>query len=187
MLAAVATSDQIGLFSLARYPAFLFGMVAISLYQYWLPEVAREKGAENLIRFLKRQMRLAALVGIGMVLGAVAVRPVLPVLGANFAAAAPLFILCTLDFVVFLLVRPIESVYHGFHKPQLELVLRVVRLPLLVGLGLLLASQYGAVGMAWANLLSGAAVGGVAVWLLCRYLGPFQIIWNTLKEKKPVY
>jgi hypothetical protein len=66
------------------------------------------------------------------------------------------------------------------------LVLRVVRLPLLFGLGLLLASKFGAMGMAWANVISGAAVVGVAVWLLCRYLGPFPIIWNVLKEKKSV-
>jgi O-antigen/teichoic acid export membrane protein len=186
MLAAVSASDQVGLFSLARYPALLFGVVAISFYQYWLPEVAREEGNDNLIRFLRRQMGIAGLVGLGMLLGAVALRPLLPVLGSNFAAAAPLFVLCTLDFVIFLLIRPIESVYHGFHKPQLELVLRVVRLPLLFGLGLLLASKFGAMGMAWANVISGAAVVGVAVWLLCRYLGPFPIIWNVLKEKKSV-
>ena len=186
MLAAVSASDQVGLFSLARYPALLFGMVAISFYQYWLPEAAREKGTDNLIRFLRRQMGIAGLVGAGMLLGAVALRPFLPLLGSNFAAAAPLFVLCTLDFVIFLLIRPIESVYHGFHKPQLELVLRVVRLPLLVGLGLLLASKFGAVGMAWANVVSGAAVVGVAVWLLCRYLGPFPFIWNILTEKNSV-
>ena len=186
LLAAVAGSDQVGLFSLARYPALLFGMIAVSLYQYWLPEVTREKGADNLIRFLRRQMRLAGLAGACMLIGAVVFRPILPFLGTNFAAAAPLFILSTLDFVLFLLVRPIESVYHGLHKPQLELVLRVVRMPVLVGLGLILSSHYGAVGMVWANVLSGFSVMGIAIWLLCKYLGSCPYIWNIWKEKKSV-
>jgi O-antigen/teichoic acid export membrane protein len=184
LLVAVSGPEQVGLFSLARYPAFIFGMVAISFYQYWLPEVTRQKGVEELIRFLRRQMKLAGIVGGGMVIGAIALRPLLPALGSNFAAAAPLFILCTLDFVVFLLIRPIETVYHGVHKPHFELVLRVVRLPLLVGFGFFLASKYGAVGMAWANLFSSLAVVVVAIWMLFRHLGSFPFIWNILNEKK---
>jgi O-antigen/teichoic acid export membrane protein len=184
ILIAVAGSDQAGLFSLGRYPAYLFGVIALSLYQYWLPEVSRTKTNEQITLFLIRQMRLAGLIGIGMLFVAVAFRPLLPLLGANFAAAAPLFLLNALDFALFLLVRPIEIVYHGLYKPQLELLLRVARLPLLIGLAFLLATRYGAVGMVWAHVISGFAMLVMAVWLLKRNLEALPYTWNIFVGKQ---
>jgi O-antigen/teichoic acid export membrane protein len=182
LLSSISGAEQAGLFGLGRYPAFLFGIVAISLYQYWLPEATRENNPEKLIRFLRRQMCIAGVVGVGMIIGAVAVKPLLPMLGKNFAAASNLFVLNTLDFVIYLIIRPIESVYHGLYKPHLEFILRVARLPILVGLGLILSAMYGAVGMVWAHVISGIAVMGLSIWLLCRHLGSCPYIWNIMTE-----
>jgi O-antigen/teichoic acid export membrane protein len=171
VLFAVSGADQAGLFSLGRYPAYIFGVVVLSLYQYWLPEAAREEAHDQLMPFLGRQIRLAVTIGSGMLLIALAVHPLIPRLGANFADAAPLFLLNSLDFVIFVLIIPIETAYHALLKPHLELVVRSSTLPLLLILSFLLASRFGATGMVWAHILSNVAALGVAGWLLRMQLG----------------
>jgi len=166
VLVSLAGAAAAGLFSLGRYPAYLFEVIAVSLYQYWLPTAVRENSGERLVRFLGRQMRLAGIVGFGMLVVALIFRPAVPLLGANFAAASHLFVLNTLDFALFVLIRPIESVFHGMHKPWLEAGPRVVRLGLLVGAAYLLAPQYGALGMVWAQVFSGLIGLILAVGLL---------------------
>lgn len=170
VLVALAGSVQAGLFSLGRYPAYLFEVIAVSLYQYWLPTAVREEGTGQLVRFLGRQMRLAGAVGVGMLVLALLARPAVPLLGENFAAAAHLFVLNTLDFALFVLIRPIESVFHGMYKPWLELAPRVARLVLLIGAAFLLAPRFGALGMVWAQVFSG----------LVGLLLAFALLWRTL-------
>jgi O-antigen/teichoic acid export membrane protein len=170
VLVALAGSAQAGLFSLGRYPAYLFEVIAVSLYQYWLPTAVREEGTGQLVRFLGKQMRLAGIVGLGMLVLALIFRPAVPLLGSNFAAAAHLFVLNTLDFALFVLIRPIESVFHGMYKPWLEVAPRVVRLVLLLGAAFLLAPRFGAVGMVWAQVFSG----------LVGLLLAFALLWRML-------
>jgi O-antigen/teichoic acid export membrane protein len=180
MLVALAGSAQAGLYSLGRYPVFAFGMVAASLYQYWLPTAVQQTGHGQLMRFLGSQMRLAGLVGASVLLGAVVSRPLLPWLGPNFAIAAPVFVLAALDLALLVLTRPVEAVYHGLHKPHLELVLRGSRLLFLLGTALILAPHFGAVGMAWAQVLSSFVGLGLAVWLLWRELDP--VTWKRVLD-----
>jgi O-antigen/teichoic acid export membrane protein len=170
LLLAMAGPAEAGLFGLGRYPAYMFEVVAISFYQYWLPTAARQHGQGRLARFFGRQMKLAALVGVAMLLLAVASRPLLPLFGENLAVAAPLFLLNAVDFALFLLIRPIETCYHGLHRPWLELVPRLARLALVVGLAYLLAPAFGAVGMVWGQILSGLVAVLIAAGLLWRRL-----------------
>ncbi|MGE4605742.1 MAG: hypothetical protein AAEJ52_03265 [Myxococcota bacterium] len=172
VLVALAGSAQAGLFGLGRYPAMFFEVIAISLYQYWLPTAVQQQGTDGLVRFLGSQMRLAALVGFGMVVLAVIGRPVIPLLGENFAAAAHLFVLNTLDFALFVLIRPIETTFHGLYKPWLELLPRLARLVLLLGVAFVLAPRFGAIGMVWAQVFSGLAGLLIAFGLLWRTLDP---------------
>ncbi len=175
VLALVSTPAAVGLFSVGRYPAQLFEIVAVSLYQYWLPEAARETTPERLRAFLQRHMRVAAAVGALMALGGLAGSPLMRLLGENFAAAAPLLFLNTVDFALFLLVRPIESVFHALHRPQLEMWLRVARIPVLVLLALPLATHHGAVGMVWAHVLTGLFGLLLAAWVVRgRIRGPLS-------------
>jgi len=170
VLVALAGSAEAGLFGLGRYPAMFFEVIAVSLYQYWLPTAVQQQGSEKLVRFLGSQMRLAAAVGFGMVVLALIGRPVIPLLGENFAAAAHLFVLNTLDFALFVLVRPIETVFHGMYKPWLELLPRLARLVLLLGAAYVLAPRFGAIGMVWAQVISGLA--GLLI--------AFALLWRTL-------
>ena len=172
VLVSLAGPVEAGLFSLGRYPAYLFDMIGVSLFQYWLPAAAREAGNKRLVPFLGRQLQLAGAVGLCLLLSAVAVRPFLPWLGSNFAAAASLFVLNALDIALFVLIRPIEAAYHGLRKPHLELLARVSRFPLLLG-------------MVWAQILSNLVALGVASWLLWRELDPgarVQVL-NTLYRR----
>jgi len=187
VLVALAGSAEAGLYILGRYPAFVFSVVAVSFYEYWLPAAAQEEKHGQLVRFLRRQMLLAGLVGAGMTLTAVAFQPLLHRLGSNFAVAAPLFVLNALDFAVGVLIRPVEAAYHGLHKPHLELLLRVAHLPLLLGLALLLAPNFGAVGMVWAQVFSNLLGLVLAVWLFWRALDRetrHQISNSPLRDKE---
>jgi O-antigen/teichoic acid export membrane protein len=170
VVAMLAGAAQAGVFSVARYPAVVFGVVATSAYQYWLPTAARHVDSGTTTRFLMRQIRLAGLVASAMLLGALAVRPALPWLGANFAAAAPLFVLNAIDFALLVLMKPVTAMYHGLLKPHLELVWRAGVLPVLVGGAVLLVPRYGAAGMVWAQLVATTLGVGLGAWLLWREL-----------------
>jgi O-antigen/teichoic acid export membrane protein len=172
LLLTLAGSAQAGLFSLGRYPAYVFEVVAVSLYQYWLPTAFQPGAQTHPIRFLGRQMRLAALLGFGLCSAAVIFRPLLHWLGANFEAAAPLFVLSAIDFAILLLIRPVEALFHGLHRPRRELLLRLGTLPLLVVGGFLLASRFGAEGMLWAHIFTGLAALPLALRLLWGALDP---------------
>jgi len=176
ILVPLAGSGAAGLFGVARYPAYMFEIVAVSLYQYWLPEASREGKEGNIGDYLGRQMKLATAIGVAMVLGAAICSPLLPLLGENFAAAAPLFLLNAVDFSIFLLTRPIESVFHGLREPHLELWPRVVCIAMLVVIAWLLVPAYGALGMVWAHVIAGIiglGIAGLLVWrkLVCLKTG----------------
>ena len=155
LLLWTAGEAEAGVFGLARYPAFVFDVVAVSLYQFWLSQAVQRGPGEEMGRFLVSQLRLAAVVGSGAVLVAFLAAPWLGLLGDGFAKAAPLLGLNALDFALLLLLRPIESVYHGLHAPRLEVLQRAVVLPVLLLAGLALAPRWGAAGMVWAHVLAG--------------------------------
>ncbi len=171
ILVALSTAEQAGLYGLGRYPAYIFGVVGLSLYQYWLPQAALHGIDHRLRRFLRRQMRLGAVAAGCMLAGAFAVGPIMPLLGDNLAAGAPLIVPNTIDFIFVVLILPIEATYHGLHKPHLELVVRLCRLPVLLGLAYLLARSHGAEGMVWAQILSGAIALALSYMILRRNLG----------------
>jgi len=170
LLVPLAGAEAAGLFGVARYPAYLFEVVAVSLYQYWLPEASIREKHSNLGGYLRLQLLLASAIGLAMVLGAVVCSPLLPLLGENFAAVSALFVLNAVDFSIFLLTRPIDSVFHGLRKPHLELWPRLVRIPLLAVAAWLLVPQGGALGMVWAHVITGMITLGFAGWLVRREL-----------------
>ena len=170
ILVPLAGAGAAGLFGVARYPAYLFEVVAVSLYQYWLPEASIREKQNNLGAYLRLQMLLAAAIGLAMVLGAAVCSPFLPLLGENFAAASPLFVLNAVDFSLFLLTRPIDSVFHGLRKPHLELWPRLARIPMLGIAAWLLVPEGGALGMVWAHVITGVITLVLAGWLVWREL-----------------
>lgn len=167
---AFASAAEAGLFGLGRYPAFVFALLLSSLYQYWLPAASRQVTHAQFSTFFRRQSRTAAVAGLLMVLSAVAAAPFLPLLGERFAAARLLFIVNALDFALLALTKPVDAVYHGLHRPQLELFRRLVRLPLIFALAYPMLLAYGVLGMAWAQVLSGGAALLVGLVLLDREL-----------------
>jgi O-antigen/teichoic acid export membrane protein len=183
VLMALAGSAQAGLFSLGRYPAFVFNVVAVSLYQHWLPAASRMEGQRPLVNFLGRQMRLAGLTGLGMLLCAVGLWPLIPLLSEKFSAAASLFVLSALDYALLVLLKPVVAVYHGLYKPHIELLLRLSCLPLLLGTALALTSRFGAWGMAWAQVLSSLTGLSLGFWLLWRQLYS-PVLFMKRKNKK---
>ncbi|MBW2541930.1 MAG: lipopolysaccharide biosynthesis protein [Deltaproteobacteria bacterium] len=165
LLVTFSTSSEAGLFGVARYPAYIFDIISLSLYQYWLSTAVRRPDTK-LRGFLGSQLRLAAVIGALAVLVAFAVRPLLGLLGSPFVEAAPLFVLNVLDFAILLLVRPAESTYHGLRKPWLEWIQRGAVLPVLLLFGWLLGPRFGAQGMIWTQIMGGIAALVAAAFLL---------------------
>ena len=166
LLLSMAGAEAAGLFTLGRYPAFVFGIVLLSLYQYLLPEATHSPVNDQPHRL--RELRLAALIGILMLIGAVLVYPLLPLLGTKFETAGPLFLINTLDFAIIVLIIPMEALFHGLHKPYLELISSLVRLIALFALAMWLIPVGGAIAMAWSHVISAIVAVLAAWWLLKR-------------------
>lgn len=154
LLAGVAGSAEAGLFGLGRYPAYLFEVVAVTLYQFWLARAVQIPDRASMRGYVGRQLRFASVLGVAMVAAALVAQPLLPLLGENFARAGSLFVLSAVDFALVLLIRPIETVFHGLRRPHLELLQRGVTLPVLVVAAVWLGGRFGAMGMAGAHVLA---------------------------------
>jgi O-antigen/teichoic acid export membrane protein len=170
LLALMAGAGQAGIFGLGRYPAYLFDVVAVSLYQYWLSQAMHVTDATTMRSYLVVQFRIAALLGVAMVSVAVVALPLLPILGEAFASVGPLFVLCAVDFAIVLFVRPIESAYHGLGRPRLELVQRGVALQVLAISAVLMAPRWGALGMVGAHIIASLASLACGAFLIHRAL-----------------
>jgi O-antigen/teichoic acid export membrane protein len=169
ILVMVSTAEQAGLYGLGRYPAFVFGVVGMSLYQYWLPQAALYGSSHRIGTFLRKHLRLAALTAIGMVAGAVLVTPLLPLLGENLGAGAPLMLPNAIDFALVVTILPIEASFHGMRRPQLDTYVRLARIPILLALAVLLSSKFGAMGMVWSQVITAASALLIAYGVLGKY------------------
>jgi len=170
LLVGLAGPGEAGRFGMGRYPAYFFDVIAVTLYQYWLAKAVELRDQASLRGYLGRQMRFATWLGLAMVTAAFLIQPFLSLLGENFDRAGMLFVISSLDFAIVLLIRPIESVFHGLHRPRLELLQRMLTLPVLSIAALVLASRWGAVGMAWAHIVATAVSLGVGMLLVRRAL-----------------
>jgi O-antigen/teichoic acid export membrane protein len=155
---------------MGRYPAYVFDVITVSLYQYWLAKAVHVSGGNSVRGHLRRQLAFAGLLGIAMVFGALLARPFLHFLGDNFARAGWLFVLSSVDFAIVLLVRPIETMFHGLHRPHLELIQRWLTLPILLIAALLLTPRWGAAGMAGAHIAGSLGSLAFGAYLLRRTL-----------------
>jgi O-antigen/teichoic acid export membrane protein len=170
LLALVAGAGQAGIFGLGRYPAYLFDIVAVSLYQYWLSQAVQVTTAARMREYLVPQFKVAGLLGLATLVGALLALPVLPLLGDAFVSVRLLFFLCAVDFAIVLLVRPIESAYHGLGRPRLELVQRGVTLQVLAVSALVLARRWGALGMVGAHIIASVVSLACGAFLIHRAL-----------------
>jgi len=75
-------------------------------------------------------------------------------------------------------------VYHGLHKPHLELLWRASRVILLLAAAFMLVPRFGAMGMVWAQVLSSLMGLGLAVWLVWRQfdLAVRQQVLDSLQQ-----
>ena len=154
LLVGLAGTAQAGLFGLGRYPAYLFDVVIVSLYQFWLARAVGVSDRASMRGYVGRQLRWAAGLGLAMIAGAALTLPVIPILGPDFARARPLFILSAIDFAIVLMIRPIETAFHGLSRPRLELMQRGIGVPVLLIAALALVPRWGAIGMAGSHLVA---------------------------------
>ncbi len=170
LLVGLAGPSEAGRFGMGRYPAYFFDVIAVTLYQYWLTRAIQISDRSSLRGYLKRQFRFASWLGLAMIGSAVLIQPFLPLLGENFAGAGTLFAISAVDFAIILLIRPIETVFHGLHRPHLELLQRALTLPVLVAAALALGSRWGAEGMAAAHIIGTGVSLALGLFLVRRAL-----------------
>jgi O-antigen/teichoic acid export membrane protein len=152
LLVALTGSAQAGVFGLGRYPAYVFDVIAVSLYQFWLARAVRVTSHESMRGYIKRQSVWAGGLGIAMVTASVLAQPLLPLLDEDLALAGPLFVLSAIDFAILLMIRPIETAFHGLRRPRLELMQRSIGIPVLLLVALMLAPTLESIGMALAHI-----------------------------------
>jgi O-antigen/teichoic acid export membrane protein len=171
LLVALAGAAEAGLFGVARYPALLFDVAAVTLYQYWLTRVMHVPDKAQLLEYVRRHVRFALALGAGLLAASVAALPFLPMLGSKFSGIGPLFVLCSFDFALILVVRPIESAYHGMAQPRLELIQRSAALTTLIVMSYWAAARWGAMGMISAHIAASLVALGVGTILMLRAIG----------------
>lgn len=170
LLVGLAGPTEAGRFGMGRYPAYFFDVIAVTLYQYWLARAIQISDRSSLRGYLKRQFRFAGWLGLAMIGSAILIQPLLPLLGGNFASAGTLFAISAVDFAIILLIRPIETVFHGLHRPHLELLQRSITLPVLVAAAIALGSRWGAEGMAGAHIIGTGVSLALGLFLVKRAL-----------------
>jgi len=133
-----------------------------------------DPAAPDLGRLLRRSMFLVLPVAVALALGTMLIAPALValVLGGSAAWQASIPVLALLIWLIPVLVARGHSYFAliALDRQRQEMWCSVVGVILLFGLFLVLAPRYGAVGTAWAMLISELCATVLSWWLLHGYL-----------------
>ena len=133
-----------------------------------------DPAAPDLGRLLRRSMFLVLPVAVALALGTMLIAPALValVLGGSAAWQASIPVLALLIWLIPVLVARGHSYFAliALDRQRQEMWCSVAGVILLFGLFLILAPRYGAVGTAWAMLISELCATALSWWLLRGYL-----------------
>jgi lipopolysaccharide exporter len=117
-------------------------------------------------------MGIIALIAIPVAVGVASVGPqiVALMLGAKWLSAVPLVKALALLGAVQFPYTNAYSVFLAVGKPQHQIKINALHVPVLVGLLIVLTTHYGAQGAAWATVITGFVVVPVSLWFVFREL-----------------
>lgn len=170
MLGAMATSVEIGLYIIAVRLSEIMTVLASSIAEVLMPEVAASKHAERSVQLLMRSLRLMIYVYLLILIPLLLLAPTLLkfAFGAEFLAAAGTLRLLLVASMVWSVGAIIISGLNGFGYPGLSTISRLSSAVVTVLALLYWLPRYGIVGAALSSLLGYSVMLAVALFWLVR-------------------
>ena len=156
VLAALAGSASVGLYTAAYRVCMLVTMIAVATHVVYLPgiTVAASAGMERVSSVLRESLALTVSVILPLVVGGIIVAtPLLTFLfGAEYAPAAPAFRVLLASIGILALHGTTHNVFIALHQTRREMLIFAVAATINVILNLLLIPRYALLGAAVATL-----------------------------------
>lgn len=171
LLNRLTTPEVVGQYGLAFQVAFVFPLFTSALFTALLPRVSAMKSNAELRQFRAKSFQVYPIVLVAAVAGAV----VLPVavqfiFGDKYNAALPILRLLILSYGINLLFNPLGLILYALERPHALTWIQAIKLPLLIGLDLLLVPALGGLGAALGITVIRAAGVVAIVWWTGRLL-----------------
>ncbi|CAN5532120.1 hypothetical protein BH10ACI2_BH10ACI2_07020 [soil metagenome] len=170
MLAGMATSIEMGLYVIAVRLSEVMTVLASSVSDVLMPEVASSKGAERSIRALTRSLRQTMFVYLIFLLPLIALSPLILrfSFGSNFAAATPALRILLVGSMVWSAASIINSGLNGLGYPGLTTISRLSSAVVTVLTLIVWLPRYGILGAALSSLAGYSMMLTIALFWLMR-------------------
>jgi|WetSurMetagenome_2_1015567.scaffolds.fasta_scaffold15772_4 O-antigen/teichoic acid export membrane protein len=149
-------------------------MVPETLNVVLLPKVAKFTRKEQVFRYFHDTLKVTAFVGVLCFLLIVFAKPIIGTFFPKYTQAATLFQILVGAFILLTIINPINLVGHSLNKPQLFTMMAGINLVLNFTGNMIFIPPYGAVGAAWATLISRILGGIISIFILIYYLNRWE-------------
>lgn len=156
-----------GIFGLGLTLSLGFFAIYNAYFEYLLVRIRAVEHIKALPRFITRALTAALILILACVPVVFAVATLMRwYLGSEWLEVVPIFVYLAASMVLLILQAPFEAACHYFLRPQLVTLGWVMRAVLVGIAGLILAPQFGAIGVAIAQLIGSA----LALFVLISFL-----------------
>lgn len=171
LLMAFASPTAVGIYSVAFKLCGGILILAATNHTVLFPEVACRAGTPELSSFVRRSLGVLTILS-GLVWGVgVLASPLIPtLLGAQYAASVPIFLILLSARALCIPLTPLSLLFFATDQTRSGAHYALFQLLVLVGVGLLLIPNYGAEGAAWTQVVVAAAAVGYVVIFAWPYL-----------------
>ncbi len=149
-------------------------MVPETLNVVLLPKVAQFTKKAQVFQYFRDTLKVTAFVGVLCVFLIVFARPIIETFFPKFTQAVSLFQILVGAFILLTIINPINLVGHSLNKPQLFTMMAAINLVLNFAGNLIFIPPYGAVGAAWATLVSRVLGSIISIFILIHYLNRWE-------------
>jgi len=153
--ARILDLDQVGIYSAASQLVQVVPQLAASIGTVLAPKMASKTDTSDLLSYLKKsQLMVSAIVILGILAMPASFFLIPVVLGANYVASVPVFLILFTAMLIFLFSIPIHNtVFYFFSYPKLFFYLAITQLIVISSSSLVLVNMFGTSGLAMSVLL----------------------------------
>jgi O-antigen/teichoic acid export membrane protein len=149
-------------------------MVPETLNVVLLPKVAKFTRKAQVFQYFRDTLKVTAFVGVLCFFLILFAKPIIVTFFPKFTQAVTLFQILVGAFILLTIINPINLVGHSLNKPQLFTMMAGINLLLNFTGNLIFIPPYGAVGAAWATLVSRILGGVIGIVILNYYLNRWE-------------
>jgi O-antigen/teichoic acid export membrane protein len=149
-------------------------MVPETLNVVLLPKVAKFTRKAQVFQYFRDTLKVTAFVGVLCFFLILFAKPIIVTFFPKFTQAVSLFQILVGAFILLTIINPINLVGHSLNKPQLFTMMAGINLLLNFTGNLIFIPPYGAVGAAWATLVSRILGGVIGIVILNYYLNRWE-------------